>query len=119
MKRYVIEFGIGTDFHGQNVTHAAAKAVKDAVSRSCLCGLDEVLGIHDLNTGVFVHVTVAVPRPEEVDVDKVAEVLPVGTVDVRAVPGGLHIPGLYVPDFGDEDESIEAALACVEVEIRA
>ena len=68
MGRYIIEFGMGTDFHGQDVTKAACKAVKDAVSRSCLCG--------------------------------------------------LHVPGLYVPDFGDADDSIEAALACVEVEIR-
>ena len=118
MKRYVIEFGLGTDFHGQDVMHAAAKAVKDAVSRSCLCGLDELLGIHDLNTGVYVHVTVAVSDPEKVDVAKVAEMLPVGTVDVKAVRGGLHVPGLYVPGFGDADDSIEAALACVEVEIR-
>lgn len=118
MGRYIIEFGMGTDFHGQDVTKAACKAVKDAVSRSCLCGLDEILGISDLNEGVYVHVTCAVPRPAEVDIDRVAAQLPVGTVDVRVTEGGLHVSGLYVPDFGDADDSIEAALACVEVEIR-
>ena len=66
MGRYIIEFGMGTDFHGQDVSKAAAKAVKDAVSRSCLCGLSEVLRLEDLNQ-VKITVTVAVPRPEEVN----------------------------------------------------
>ena len=91
MGRYIIEFGMGTDFHGQDVSKAAAKAVKDAVSRSCLCGLSEVLRLEDLNQ-VKITVTVAVPRPEEVN------------------------PKL-VPQFGDKDDSIEVAVAAVEVEI--
>ena len=47
MKKYIVEFGLGTDFHGQDVTKAAAKAAKDAISRSCLCGLEQVLGLTD------------------------------------------------------------------------
>ena len=104
MKKFIVEFGMGTDFHGQDVTKAAKKAVKDAVSRSCLCGLDEVLGL-----------TVAVSRPEEVDCAEVASALPVGTVEVRPVKGGLTVDGLCIEAFGDRDCSIEAALAAVEV----
>lgn len=44
MRRFIIEFGLGTDFHGQDVSKAAQKAVKDAF-RSCLCGLIDVLEI--------------------------------------------------------------------------
>lgn len=117
MKRYIIEFGMGTDFHGQDVTRAAVKAVKDALSHSCLCGLEEILEIKNPKEEIHIHVTVAVPRPEAVDTAAVAEALPVGTVDIKAVAGGLHTSGLYVPKFGDADDSIEAALACVEVEI--
>ena len=116
MGRYIIEFGMGTDFHGQDVSKAAAKAVKDAVSRSCLCGLSEVLRLEDLNQ-VKITVTVAVPRPEEVNPKLVAECLPIGSAEVRAVNGGLHLPGLYLPQFGDKDDSIEVAVAAVEVEI--
>ena len=47
LKKFIVEFGMGTDFHGQDVTKAAKKAVKDAVSRSCLCGLEDVLGLTD------------------------------------------------------------------------
>ncbi|MDR1622799.1 MAG: Lin0512 family protein, partial [Synergistaceae bacterium] len=39
MRRYIVEFGIGMDFHGQDVSKAAAKAVRDATTKSCLCGL--------------------------------------------------------------------------------
>ena len=100
MKKFIVEFGMGTDFHGQDVTKAAKKAVKDAVSRSCLCGLDEVLGLTDFTRQVRILATVAVSRPE---------------VEVRPVKGGLTVDGLCIEAFGDRDCSIEAALAAVEV----
>ena len=105
--RYIIEFGMGTDFHGQDVTKAAVKAVRDAISRSCLCGLREVLALEDLDRDVKVTVTVAL--------ESVAACLPVGEVTAQAVGGGLHVPGLYLPKFGDTDDSIEVAVAVVEV----
>ncbi|NCB51097.1 MAG: hypothetical protein EOM54_04345 [Clostridia bacterium] len=117
MKKYIVEFGLGTDFHGQDVNNAAKKAVKDAVSRSCLCGLEEILEIKDFKKQVFIKVTVAVSRPEAVNVTEVAAVLPVGTVEVTAVKGGLTVDGLNIPAFGDTDKSIEAAIAAVEVYI--
>ena len=118
MKRFIIEFGMGCDFHGQDVTKAAQKAVKDAVSRSCLSGLVEILNITDLNDGIKVKATVAVSRPDEVDIEKVKESLPVGEKEVIVTKGGLSVSGLYIPEFGDKDDTIEAALACVEVVIK-
>lgn len=117
MRKFIVEFGMGTDFHGQDVTKAAKKAAKDAISRSCLCGLDEVLELTDFKTQVFIRATVAVTRPEEVDCAAVAEVFPVGTVEVLPVQGGLRCDGLCIPAFGDCDKSIEAAVAAVEVYI--
>lgn len=115
MKRYIIEFGMGTDFHGQDAGKAAVKAVRDAVSRSCLCGLTEVLGLEDLDRLVKIQVTVSVSRPEEVKVEEIEKCLPIGVVEVKAVKGGLQVPGLFLPRFGDKDDSIEAAIAAVEV----
>ena len=51
----------------------------------------------------------------EVRCEEVAEVFPVGTVEVVAVNGGLRCDGLCIPAFGDCDKSIEAAVAAVEV----
>ena len=118
MKKYIVEFGLGTDFHGQDVTKAACKAAKDAISRSCLCGLEEVLGLTDFKSQVFIRATVAVTRPDEVKTDEVAAVFPVGTVEVVPVAGGLRCGGLCIPAFGDCDESIEAAVAAVEVYVK-
>ncbi len=115
MKRYIIEFGMGTDFHGQDAGKAAVKAVRDAVSRSCLCGLTEVLGLEDLDKAVKIQVTVAVSRPGEVNREEIAKCLPIGEVEVKAVKGGLQVPGLLIPSFGDKDDSIEVAIAAVEV----
>ncbi len=115
MKKYIVEFGLGTDFHGQDVTKAAKKAAKDAISRSCLCGLEDVLGLTDFKRQVFIRATVAVSRPEQVDCKAVAAEFPVGTVEVVPVAGGLRCDGLCIPEFGDCDKSIEAAVAAVEV----
>ncbi len=117
MKRYIIEFGIGMDFHGQDVNKAAQKAVKDAISKSCLCGLSEILNL-DINNDVLIKVTVAVTKPEVIDIESIAKCLPVGKVTVNPVKGGLNVPGLYVPKFGDTDDSIEVAIAAIEVCIR-
>ena len=115
LKKFIVEFGLGTDFHGQDVTKAAKKAAKDAVSRSCLCGLEEVRGLTDFKEQVCIRATVAVTRPEEVRCEEVAEGFPGGTVEVVAVQGGLKCDGLCIPAFGDCDKSIEAAVAAVEV----
>lgn len=115
MKRFIIEFGLGMDFHGQDVNKAAQKAVKDAISKSCLCGLSEVLGITDLDEQVEIHVTLAVSNPETIQKDQISACLPVGKVTVKPVKGGLAVPGLFLERFGDKDDSIEVAVAAVEV----
>ena len=115
MNRYIIEFGLGLDFHGQDVNNAAKKAVKDAISKSCLCGLSELFKLNDLDNDISIKVTVAVSRPAEIDEQAIAQCLPVGKVSVQSVQGGMTVAGLYLPCFGDRDDSIEAALAAVEV----
>ncbi|WZL73976.1 Lin0512 family protein [Clostridiaceae bacterium 35-E11] len=112
-----MEFGLGTDFHGQDVNRAAEKAVMDAISRGCLCGLREILEIKDFDKEVFVNVIIAVTRPDAIDEERMKKCLPVGKKKIKAVKGGLKVPGLSIPEFGDSNDSIEAALACVEVGI--
>lgn len=118
--RFIIEFGMGIDFHEQDVTNAAVKAAKDAISKSCLIGLNEVCGFSqdNINENVFIHVTVAVTRPEEVRTEEVAKCFPVGKVTVDVVSGGLKTDGLYFTGFGDKDDSIEVAVTCVKVEVK-
>lgn len=86
-KRYIIELGWGADLHGQDVTKAARRAVEDAIRKSCLCGLVEVLGITDFDQ-VRVHVTIACPNPEAVNEPQVLSVLPEGKKSMEVTKGG-------------------------------
>jgi uncharacterized protein (TIGR02058 family) len=85
----VLEFGMGVDVHGQDCTRAARRAVSDAIRHSSLPLLGQ---IRERNGTMLVHVTVAVPDPDTVDLDAVKAELPHGEVSVEAVQGGLRVP---------------------------
>lgn len=120
IRRFVIEFGFGADFHGQSITNAASKAVRDAVSKSCLAGLEEVMNYsyEEMKKNVLLKITVGVTRPEELDCKELEKYLPIGEKTFNVVKGGLNVKGLNIPEFGDKDDSIEAAIVCIEVCIK-
>ena len=66
MRRFIVELGMGSDLHGGDVTKAAMRAVRDAVSRSCLCGLFEVAGLKRPDD-MFIRLKVCCPTPERLD----------------------------------------------------
>lgn len=113
-RRFIIEWGTGADLHGQDATKAALRAVQDAISRSCLCGLLEILHLQDLNA-MRVDVLVAVPMPEQVQADAVLSVIPFGRKTLQVIPGGMRAPGLYQPELGDQSPDIIVANAAVTV----
>lgn len=113
-KRFVIELGSGSDLHGMDVTKAACRAVRDAVSRSCLCGLVEILNRANFE-GVIVEAVVACPFPDQVDSAKVLAELPVGKRSLRTVQGGMLVEGLCVQSFGPDCASIVTANAAITV----
>jgi uncharacterized protein (TIGR02058 family) len=113
-KRFIVEIGTGADLHGEDVTKAACRAVKDAVSRSCLCGLVEILGVQDLEE-VLVDIHIACPNPDKVDPEQVKSVVPIGQKKVRAVEGGMRAKGLCVSHFAPDCDQIVVANAAVTV----
>lgn len=113
-KRYVVEIGTGIDLHGEDATEAACRAVKDAISRSCLCGLLEIVGLKDPEQ-MELDILVACPKPEEVDLERVKNAAPIGRKTARAVPGGMTAQGLCVPRFGPDCDRIMVANAAVTV----
>ena len=94
MKRLILETSIGTDLYGQDGTKAAIRGVNDAIRHSSLTLFTE-LGLD--HQKMDVRVTVGLPNPNTLDVDKVAAELPRGRAQVTAVKGGQHIPA---PDGG-------------------
>jgi len=113
-KRFIIELGTGVDVHGQDATKAASRAVKDAVSHSCLCGLLEIVQLRDPDE-MRVEVLVAVPEPEHVRADEVLTMIPFGRKELRVVQGGLQAPGVDLPELGDEPSDVIVANAAVTV----
>lgn len=110
LQRYIIEVGTGIDMHGGNVTKAAQKAIKDAVSHSCLCGLFDIVKLEDPNQ-MHVHVKVACPYPEELDHDEVLKAVPFGSAQMEAAWGGLSVNGLDLPQLGEGDTIVVAVAA--------
>jgi uncharacterized protein (TIGR02058 family) len=89
-KPYVFEYGMGVDVHGEDATTAACRAVSDAIRHSSLPFFRDV---RERGGKMLVDVTVGVPDPTKVDVERVRKELPHGEVTVRPVAGGLRVPG--------------------------
>lgn len=100
----VLEFGMGVDVHGHDCTKAARRAVADAIRHSSLPLLGQ---IRERGGTMLVDVTVAVPEPDSVDQEAVKAELPHGEVRVRAVQGGLLVPGS------------DALIACASISVSA
>lgn len=93
-QRFIIEMGMGNDLYGQDYTKAAARAIEDAIRHSSI-PLFEATGLsHD---AMRVQVTVGAQEPDKVDCLALAERLPRGRAEVRAVFGGLNVTN---PDSG-------------------
>lgn len=95
LKRVILEMGTGTDLHGKDYTKAAKRAVQDALQHVSL-PLLRALGL-DPNA-MLIELTLAAQRPERIDLDAVAALLPYGSVTAFAVPGGLDVAD---PDSDD------------------
>ena len=110
LKRYIIELGMGADLHGQNVTKAAQKAVKDAVSRSCLCGLVDIFGFNDPDQ-MYIKLSVAVPFPSQVDKRVILASVPFGSVEIEVKEGGMLTDGLDLPLVAEGDKIVIAVVS--------
>ena len=85
----IMEFGMGTDILGGDYTKASVRAVENALRRNGIRFADAFgMSKHDF----IVTVTIGVTRPDLVDRDAVAAVLPYGAREVTVEEGGLDIP---------------------------
>jgi uncharacterized protein (TIGR02058 family) len=114
LRKLIMEVGMGMDQHGQDPTNAARKAVRDAVSRSCLTGLLEIARLDDVNQMV-VDVLVACPHADQVDKEAVLAALPFGQKKIEVVEGGMVARAVYQPELGDTSDEAYIANAALTV----
>lgn len=95
----ILELGMGADIHGHDVTKAAVRAISDAIRHS---SLTLFAGLKRHPRDMRLEVTVAVPRPDRVDIQKIKDALPFGSVEVTVVKGGIDDLGMG----GMEDISV-------------
>ena len=111
-KRMVMELGMGSSLRQQDYTRAACRALEDALWHNSL-SIADAFGLD--RSAMIIEVDVAVQRPEQVDTDEVAAILPYGLASVRAVQGGLDVPK---PDGGVTVIANAAVVVYLDIEPR-
>lgn len=87
--RLVMELGMGTDITGSDYTKAACRAVFNALRQNSLA-LAPAFG--KPREGMFCEIVIGVQKPDEVNKDEVAAILPYGQSEMRVEKGGLDTP---------------------------
>lgn len=111
-----IETGMGIDVHGQNITTAAIRAVKNAIHYNSMPGIRSVLPGNNRDH-MRVNVKLAVPcDKEKLDIEAVKEALPFGIVTVEVMDGGMMTTsGILLEEKGDKNDMMYIVVASVEV----
>ncbi|WP_416825226.1 Lin0512 family protein [Ectobacillus polymachus] len=111
-----IETGMGIDVHGQNVTTAAIRAIKNAIHYNSMPGIRSVLPGNNRDN-MRVNVKLAVPcDKEKLDIEAVKKTLPFGIVTVEVMDGGMMTTsGILLEEKGDKNDMMYIVIASVEV----
>ena len=72
-KRMLMELGMGSSLRKQDYTRAACRALEDALWHNSV-SIADAFGLD--RSAMIIEVDVAVQRPEQVDTEKVAAILP-------------------------------------------
>lgn len=117
MKLLFVEMGVGYDQHGQDVTSAAMRACRDAITSNSIPAFrrGSIPGV--TFEQMKLEIKLGVPRvlQPSLDVEKVKSVFPYGEiVKVEVVDGGLICSsGVLVEEMGDKTDDCYIVNAAV------
>ncbi|GAA4256556.1 hypothetical protein GBZ26_17800 [Azospirillum formosense] len=110
-----VELGMGADLHGQDVTKAAVRAVRNAIERNSMPGMRALVDGDTSRMQVRVHLAIPADA-DRLDLEAVRAVFPYGQVSFNVVSGGMLAPsGIFLADKNDRNEMIYIVNAAVEV----
>lgn len=119
MKLLFVEMGVGYDQHGQDITVAAMRACKDAISSNSIPAFrrGSIPGV--TFEQMKLQIKLGIPRPlqQSLDIDRVKAVFPYGEiVKFEVVDGGLICSsGVLVEEMGDKSDDCYIVNAAVYV----
>ncbi|CAK8577601.1 unnamed protein product [Lathyrus sativus] len=119
MKLLFVEMGVGYDQHGQNITSAAMRACRDAISSNSIPAFrrGSIPGVSFGEMKLQIKLGVPHSLQQSLDIDKVKSVFPYGKIlKVEVVDGGLICSsGVLVEEMGDKNEDCYIVNAAVYV----
>ncbi|XP_021907681.1 uncharacterized protein LOC110821994 [Carica papaya] len=119
MKLLFVEMGVGYDQHGQDVTAAAMRACRDAISSNSIPAFrrGSIPGV--TFEQMKLHIKLGVPNSlqHSLDIERIKSVFPYGKIlNVEVVDGGLICSsGVYVEEMGDKNDDCYVVNAAVYV----
>ncbi|KAK6124211.1 hypothetical protein DH2020_042047 [Rehmannia glutinosa] len=119
IKLLFVEMGVGYDQHGQDITSAAMRACRDAISSNSIPAFRRG-SIPGVSFGEMkLQIKLGVPRPVQhlLDIEKIKSVFPYGTIsNFEVVDGGLICSsGVHVEEMGDKNDDCYIVNAAVYV----
>ncbi|QAS51868.1 Lin0512 family protein [Halobacillus litoralis] len=111
-----IQTGMGTDVHGQNVTKASVRAIKNAIHTNSMPGIRSVLPDQSLDN-MKINVKLALPCDhEKLDHEEIRAAIPYGEVTINVVDGGmLTTSGILLEEKEDKNDLMYIVNAAIEV----
>ncbi|PKA53761.1 hypothetical protein AXF42_Ash020682 [Apostasia shenzhenica] len=119
MKLLFVEMGVGYDQHGQDITVAAMRACKDAISSNSIPAFrrGSIPGVN--SDQMKLHIKLGVPRStqQSLDIERVKSVFPYGQIlNVEVVDGGMICSsGVCLEALGDKNDDCYIVNAAVYV----
>lgn len=89
LKRMALELGMGTDIEGGDYTKAAIRALQNALRQNALVVAD---AFDQPRSAMQVKIIIGAQKPDEVDKQAVAAILPYGSASVSVELGGMDTP---------------------------
>lgn len=119
MKLLFVEMGVGYDQHGQDITAAAMRACRDAISSNSIPAFrrGSIPGVTFAQMKLQIKLGVPKPVQQFLDIERVKSVFPYGEiVKVEVVDGGLICSsGVHVEEMGDKNDDCYIVNAAVYV----
>ncbi|XP_065877396.1 uncharacterized protein [Euphorbia lathyris] len=114
-----VEMGVGYDQHGQDITVAAMRACKDAISSNSIPAFrrGSIPGVSFGEMKLQIKLGVPQPLQQSLDIERVKSVFPYGKIlNVEVVDGGLICSsGVCVEEMGDKNDDCYIVNAAVYV----